>query len=186
MNKLHLAIDQRHAGYITPSLARTLERAARCTTLDQAESVLRAGATTWWLVARTSTAVAVSHIWQGRQPILCAQVDYALAVVSLSLLFFAAAGIVRALMAPNLSRLPPHTRRNALTYALHAVTRDEQMLAEQLEIPVSELLDYLQGKQEVPIPVVRKAIRLVLQETQADNVTQREVLQKIRELNGKP
>jgi hypothetical protein len=75
MNKLHLAIDQRHAGYITPSLARTLERAARCATLDQAENVLRAGATpTWWTVARTPTAAAVSHIWQGRQPILCARV----------------------------------------------------------------------------------------------------------------
>jgi hypothetical protein len=75
MNKLHLAIDQRHAGYITPSLARTLERAARCATLDQAENILRAGATpTWWIVARTPAAVAVSHIWQGRQPVLCAQV----------------------------------------------------------------------------------------------------------------
>lgn len=75
MNMLQLAIDQRHAGYITPSLARTLEQAARCATLDQAENVLRAGATpTWWIVARTPAAVVVSHSWPGRQPILCAQV----------------------------------------------------------------------------------------------------------------
>jgi hypothetical protein len=75
MKKLHLEIDRRHGGYITPSLARTLEQAARCVTLDEAENVLRAGAPrTWWAVARKPTAVSVSHIWRGRDPILCALV----------------------------------------------------------------------------------------------------------------
>ena len=43
--KLHLEIDRRYGSYITPSLTRTLEQAARCGTLDQAENVLRASAT---------------------------------------------------------------------------------------------------------------------------------------------
>ena len=73
--KLHLEIDERYGSYITPSLSRALEQAARCPTLDQAENVLRAHAPrTWWAVARKPKAVVVSHIWQGRQPILCAQV----------------------------------------------------------------------------------------------------------------
>jgi hypothetical protein len=73
VKQLHLEIDRRHAGYIPPSMTRTLKRAARCGTLDQAESLLRAGAPrTWWFVARTATAVAVSHIWPGRDPIPCA------------------------------------------------------------------------------------------------------------------
>ena len=73
MKKLHLEIDRRHAGYITASLTRTLEQAARCVTLDQAETVLRTRTPrTWWAVARTGTAVVVSHIWKGREPILCA------------------------------------------------------------------------------------------------------------------
>jgi hypothetical protein len=73
--KLHLAIDKRYGGYITPRLTRTLEQAARCTTLDQAENVLRAQAPrTWWAVSRKPTAVVVSHIWQGREPVLCALV----------------------------------------------------------------------------------------------------------------
>ena len=75
MKKLHLEIDRQHAAYITPSLARTLDQAARCVTLDQAENVLRAGAPrTWWTVARKPAALVVSHIWQGREPILCALV----------------------------------------------------------------------------------------------------------------
>ena len=75
MAKLHLAIDKRYGGYITPSLTRTLEQAARCATLDQAENVLRAQAPrTWWSVSRKPTAVVVSHIWQGREPVLCALV----------------------------------------------------------------------------------------------------------------
>ena len=40
---------------------------------DQAENVLRTRTPrTWWAVARTGTAVVVSHIWRGREPILCA------------------------------------------------------------------------------------------------------------------
>ena len=75
MKTLHLQIDRRHGGYISPSLTRTLEQAARCPTLEQAEKVLRAGAPrTWWAVSRRPTAVAVSHIWQGREPVLCALV----------------------------------------------------------------------------------------------------------------
>ena len=74
MKKLQLEIDRRHAGYITPNLALTLEKAAQCATLDEAENVLRAGAPRrWWAIARTPTAVVVSHIWQGREPVLCAQ-----------------------------------------------------------------------------------------------------------------
>ena len=73
MKKLQLEIDRRHAGYITASLTQTLEKAAQCATLDQAENVLRASTPrTWWAVARTATAVVVSHIWQGREPIPCA------------------------------------------------------------------------------------------------------------------
>jgi hypothetical protein len=73
MKKLHLAIDRRHAGYITESLTHTLEQAARCVTLDQAENILRAQtARTWWAVARTEAAVVVSHIWRNREPIPCA------------------------------------------------------------------------------------------------------------------
>jgi len=76
MNNLHLAVDKRHAGYIPASLTRTLEQAARCASLDQAENVVRAGTPrTWWAVARRPSAVVVSHIWQGRgKPILCALV----------------------------------------------------------------------------------------------------------------
>ena len=75
MKKLQLEIDRRHGGYITPSLARTLEQAAQCLTLDQAEDVLRAGAPrTFYAIARKQTAVTVSHIWRGREPILCALV----------------------------------------------------------------------------------------------------------------
>jgi hypothetical protein len=73
MKTLHLEIDPRHAGYITPSLTRTLEQAARSMTLEEAENVLRARTPrTWWAVARTETAVVVSHIWKGREPIPCA------------------------------------------------------------------------------------------------------------------
>jgi len=75
MTKLHLEIDPRYGGYITPSLTRALQQAARCGTLDQAENVLRAQAPrTWWTVSRKPTAVVVSHIWQGREPVRCALV----------------------------------------------------------------------------------------------------------------
>jgi len=44
-------------------------------TLDQAENVLRALAPrTWWVVARRPTAVVVSHLWQGREAVVCALV----------------------------------------------------------------------------------------------------------------
>ena len=75
MKKLQLEIDWRYAGYITPNLARTLEQAAQCMTLDQAENLLRAGTPrTWWAIARKPTAVVLSHIWKGSEPIPCAQV----------------------------------------------------------------------------------------------------------------
>ena len=76
MSNLHLAIDKRHTGYLSASLTRTLEQAARCGSLDQAENVLRAGTPrTWWAVARRPSALVVSHIWQGHgKPILCALV----------------------------------------------------------------------------------------------------------------
>jgi hypothetical protein len=111
---------------------------------------------------------------------------YAVAVLSLSLVFLAAAGIVRRLIARNFLRMAPNTKRNALTYALHVMNHDEGLLAEHLGIPIVELLDYLQGKQEVPVPVLRNAIRLVLKKTEADNATQRDVLRKIEEFNRKP
>ena len=110
---------------------------------------------------------------------------YAVAVLSLSLIFLAAAGIVRRLMARSFLRMPPNTKRNALTYALYVVNQDKGMLAANLGIPTGELVDYLHGKQEVPIAIVRQAIRLVLEKTKADNATQREVLRKIREFNRK-
>ena len=110
--------------------------------------------------------------------------DYAVAVVSLSLIFVAAAGIVSRLRARNFSRM--HTKRNALTYALYVVDHDERVLAEHLGIPVEDLLAYLHGKQEVPPRVLRKAIRLVLEKTKADNATQRDVLRKIEEFDKKP
>jgi hypothetical protein len=110
---------------------------------------------------------------------------YAVAVLFLSLIFLAAAGIVRRLMARDFLRMPANTKRNALTYALHLVNHDEGMLAEHLGIPAGELLDYLHGKQEVPIPVLRKAIRLVLKKTNADNATQRDVLRKIEDFSRK-
>ncbi|MNC99650.1 hypothetical protein D3C83_180080 [compost metagenome] len=65
------------------------------------------------------------------------------------------------------------------------INRDEARLAAHLGIPISELVDYLHGKQEVPIAVVGQAIRLVLEKTKADNATRREVLRKIRELDRK-
>jgi hypothetical protein len=111
---------------------------------------------------------------------------YAVAVVSLSLVFLAAVGIARRLMERNFLRMPPSTKRNAITYALHLMNQDEGMLAEHLGIPIGELLDYLHGEQEVPIPVLRKAIRLILEKTGADHATQREVLRKIEEFNRKP
>jgi hypothetical protein len=110
---------------------------------------------------------------------------YAVAVLALSLVFIAAAGIVRRLAARDLLRMAPSTKRNALTYALHVVNQDEGLLAEHLGIPLGELLDYLQGRQEVPVSVLRIAIRLILQKTEADNATQREVLRKIEEFNRK-
>jgi hypothetical protein len=110
---------------------------------------------------------------------------YAVAVLCLSLVFLAAAGIARRLIARSFLRMPPNTKRNALTYALLLVNRDEGILAEHLGIPIGELIDYLDGKQEVPIPVVRKAIRLVLEKTRADKATQGEVLRKIREFDRK-
>jgi hypothetical protein len=110
---------------------------------------------------------------------------YAVAVLSVSLIFLAAAGIVRRLMARDLLRMAPNTKRNALTYALHVVNNDQAILAEHLGIAMGELLDYLDGKQDVPIPVLRKAIRLVLKKTNADNATQRDVLRKIEEFNRK-
>jgi AcrR family transcriptional regulator len=66
-------------------------------------------------------------------------------------------------------------------YALYLINRDEAMLAAHLGISIGALLDYLQGKQEVPIAVVRQAIRVVLEKTRADNATRREVLRKIRD-----
>ena len=110
---------------------------------------------------------------------------YAVAVLSLSVVFLAAAGIVRRFMARNFLRMPPSTKRNALTYALHLVNHDEGLLAEDLGIAIGELRDYLHGKHEVPIPVVRRAIRLILEKTRADNATQREVLRKIEEFSRK-
>jgi len=40
MKKLHLEIDRRHAGYITPSLTRTLEQAAQCGAQEHTLEVL--------------------------------------------------------------------------------------------------------------------------------------------------
>jgi hypothetical protein len=77
--------------------------------------------------------------------------------------------------------MPPHTKRNAVMYALFVIHRDEAMLAAHLRIPIGELADYLHGKQEVPMAVVRQAIRLVLEKTRADDATRREVLRKIRD-----
>ena len=70
--------------------------------------------------------------------------------------------------------------------ALYAVNRDEAMLAAHLGIPIGELVDYLHGNQEVPIAVVRQAVRLALEKTRADNATQREVLRKLRQFDRKP
>ena len=111
--------------------------------------------------------------------------DYAVAVVSLSLIFLAAAGILSRLIARNFVRMRPHTKRNALTYALHMVNQDEGLLAVHLRIPKGELVDYLNGKQEVPIQVVRQAIRLILEKTEADKTTQREVLRKVSNFDRK-
>jgi len=110
---------------------------------------------------------------------------YAVAVLSLSLIFLAAAGIVRRLIARSFLRMSPNTKRNALTYALYVVNQEKGMLAAHLGIPIAELVNYLHGMQEVPIAVVRQAVRLVLEKTKADNATQREVLQKIRDFNRK-
>lgn len=76
-----------------------------------------------------------------------------------------------------------YTKRNALTYALVVIDFDERMLAAHLGIPMAALVDYLHGKQEVPIAVFRQAIRLLLEKTKVDAATRREVLRKISELN---
>ena len=78
-----------------------------------------------------------------------------------------------------------YTKRNALTYALLVVNFDEGMLAAHLGIPMAALVDYLHGKQEVPMAVFRQAIRLLLEKTKVYAATQREVLRKIGELNGR-
>ena len=78
--------------------------------------------------------------------------------------------------------MPPQAKRNAVTYALFVVKRDEAMLAAHLAIPIGELADYLHGKQEVPIAVARQAIHLVLEKTEANDATRREVLRKIRDV----
>jgi len=76
--------------------------------------------------------------------------------------------------------MPPHAKRNAVTYALFVLNRDGAMLAAHLGIPIGELADYLQGTQEVPIAVARQAIHLVLEKARTDDATRREVLRKIR------
>ena len=107
---------------------------------------------------------------------------YAAIVATLSLIFLGVAAIVGRLSARNFSaRL---TKRNALTYALHVVNDDQRVLAAHLAIQAVELVDYLRGKREVPIPVFRKAIQLILDKTQADDATQGEVLRKIKEFNS--
>jgi hypothetical protein len=78
-----------------------------------------------------------------------------------------------------------YTKRNALTYALVVVDFDERMLAAHLGIPMAALVDYLHGKEEVPMAVFRQAIHLLMEKTKVDAATQREVLRKINELNGK-
>jgi hypothetical protein len=94
---------------------------------------------------------------------------YAVAVLSSSLVFIAATSIVRRLSARKFSsRL---TKRNALMYALYLVNRDEGLLAVHLGIPRAELVDYLGGTQEIPIPIFREAIQLILEKTQANNGT---------------
>ena len=110
---------------------------------------------------------------------------YALAVLSLEPRLSRGGRHRAQAQARNFLRMPPNTKRNAVTYALQVVNHDEGMLAEHLGIPIGELLDYLEGKQEVPIPVVRNAIRLILTKTNADNATQRDVLRKIEEFNRK-
>ena len=74
-----------------------------------------------------------------------------------------------------------HTKRNALTYALQTLNHDEGALAAHLGVPIAQVVDYLHGKQEIPIPILQKAIRLVLTQTKTDNATQSAVLRKIKE-----
>ena len=76
--------------------------------------------------------------------------------------------------------MPPHAKRNAVTYALFVLNRDEGMLAAHLGLRIGELADYLHGTQEVPIAVARQAIHLVLEKTRAEDATRCEVLRKIR------
>jgi hypothetical protein len=85
----------------------------------------------------------------------------------------------------NRAAMLSHTKRNALTYALCLLNHDQRLLASYLGIPVGELVDYLDAKHEVPLPVLRKAICLALEKTQADKPTRREVLRKMREFNKK-
>ena len=75
----------------------------------------------------------------------------------------------------------PHSKRNGLTYALFTLDHDETALAAYLGVSVQELVNYLHGQNEVPIPILLKAVRLVLARTKADNATQSAVLRKIEE-----
>jgi|1185.fasta_scaffold22583_2 hypothetical protein len=79
----------------------------------------------------------------------------------------------------------PHSKRNAITYALYTVDHDETKLAALLGISVEELIDYLYGKKDVPTPVLHKVVDLLLAKTKIDNATHREVMRKIKEARGK-
>lgn len=73
-----------------------------------------------------------------------------------------------------------HSKRNAVTYALYTLNHDEAALAAYLGICVDEVVNYLHGEQEVPVPVLLKTTRLLLERTKADVATQRDVLRKIK------
>jgi hypothetical protein len=75
------------------------------------------------------------------------------------------------------------TKRNALLHALYALDGDESKLAAALGISVDDVLNYLHGQHELPIPVLLKAVRIVLSKTKVDSATQREVFRKINEAN---
>jgi hypothetical protein len=68
------------------------------------------------------------------------------------------------------------TYRNTITYALSIVAGNEKILAERLEVPIGELINYLTGIETAPTSVFLKAVDVVLGATAEDLETSGRIL----------
>ena len=111
---------------------------------------------------------------------------YAVAVLSLSLVFLAAVGIVRRLMARNFLRMAPNTKRNALTYALHVVDDDEGSYSPSSSGFRSASCSTISMAGRRFIPVLRNAIRLLSEKNQSGQCYAMRRAAEIEEFNRNP